>query len=287
MFKDTLKLLSILLLLVLSFIYTESVTKTARESDLMMRKVINYKNENDIKPKEPIINGDEMILGYSGISVDKDKSYKNMKKDNKFDKNKIVYEDSLPKNTISKTYDYYIKKGNVKIGGVALIFKVNSNDNLDSLLSFIAKNNIKANFFVDGLWLSKNVDKALSISYLDAEIYNLGYDGSYSKEYMSLTNNIIESVSLKKSNLCLNENKNDTDKELCKKKKMHSITPSLVDPTISDVKEKLDKGIMISFDVSNLKMDNLGLIVKTITSRGYNTEKLSNLINEDTKKSQQ
>ena len=108
MFKSTLKLLGIVILLLASFIYTDRVTKAAKESDTLMREVINYKQKNDVKPVEPIISGDEVILGYSGISVNKEESYRQMKKINKFLEERIIYDVKLPNKTIADMYNYYI-----------------------------------------------------------------------------------------------------------------------------------------------------------------------------------
>lgn len=281
MFKNTLKLISLLCLLILSFVYTDKVFKSARESDPLMQDVMSYKDKTDVKAVEPIIKEDELVLGYCGISVNENESYKNMKDNDKFDNKKIVYDKALPKNTISKTYDYYIKQGNPKNNNVSIIFKVDSNDNLDSLLSWIAKTNIEANFFVDGAWLEENIETSFSIVNLGSHIYNLGYNGEYSKSSISITNNMIESITLKDANYCLNENKNDEYKEICKKKNMHTITPTMVEPNILDLKQNLVKGAIISFDVSDINISDLNLILKTITSRGYKIKGLSKVVSED------
>ena len=164
MLKNTMKLASLFLLLLLSFVYTDKVFSSARASDPIMKEVISYKKENDITPIEPVIKNDEIYLGYHGLIVNEKESYENMKKEDKFDKNKIIFDSKLPKNTISKTYQYYIKQGNEKTNSVALIFKVNNSDNIDSFLSWVAKNNVKVNFFVDGAWLEDNVETAFSMN---------------------------------------------------------------------------------------------------------------------------
>lgn len=280
MLKNASKLASLFLLLLLSFIYTDKVFTEARNNNPVMKEVISYKEKNDVEPIEPKIHDDEIILGLSGMVVDEKASYNNMKKAGKFDKNKIVYEERLPKTSISKNYDYYITKGNDKNEFATLIFKVTSDENVDEILKLVAKTGVKVNFFVDGMWLEKNVETAFSMVNLDCEVYNLGYDESYSKSMISVTNNLIESITLKDSKYCLNENKNDDDKKLCKKKKMYSITPTLINPSISDIKENLEKGIIISYDLSNYDYSKFKLMINTITSRGYEIKGLSDLISE-------
>ena len=278
--KSASKLLGLFLLLLLSFIYTDKVFSEARNSDPVMKLVMSYKKENDVKPVEPKIKDDEMILGLSGLEVNARTSYKNMKQDDKFSEDKIVYDTKLPENSISKNYDYYITQGNDSKELVSIIFRITSDDYVDKLLSLVAQTNVSVNFFVDGSWLEENVERAFSMNNLDAEIYNLGYDGAYDKSMISVTNNLIESITLKDSNLCLNVEKNDDDKELCAKRKMHTITPNIINPSISELKKKLNKGEMIVFDASEFDYNNFKLMVNTITSRGYEIVGLSDLIKE-------
>ena len=280
MFKKTLKLASLLLLLVFSFIYTEKVFSKARESDPVMKEVLKLKKENDIKPKEPTILDDELILGISGLTINEKESYKKMKENDKFDEDKIVYETKLPKNSISKTYEYYIKQGNPSLKKVSIIFKVKDNDNLDNLLSLIAKEDITASFFIDGVWLEENIETAFSINNLGLEIYNLGYNGTYLKNMITTTNNLIESITLKDSNYCLNDEKNDEQKNICLDRKMHTIMSTIKNPSLKELKENLKKGAIISYDVSSFDESKLGIIVNTITSRGYDITSLNNLLKE-------
>lgn len=280
MLKKTSKLAGLFLLLVLSFVYTDKVFSTARNNDPVMKQVIKYKSKKDVLPTEPVITDDEIILGYSGLVVNEKASYNNMKSDDKFSEGKIVYDKKLPDKTISKTYDYYIKQGNPAKEQVSIVFKVTNDTDVDGVLKMIAKNNVKASFFVDGAWLENNVETAFSMVNLGCEIYNLGYDGKYDKSMMSVTNNLIESISLKDSSFCLNETKDDDSKNMCSKKKMHTITPTIADPSIIKLKENLVKGAIISYDLKTFDASTLSLVMKTITSRGFEVQPLSVVISE-------
>lgn len=280
MFKTTSKLLSLFLLLLLSFIYTDKVFSTAKQNDPIMQEVISFKEKNNTQAIEPIINEDEIILGYAGISVNEEDSYKKMKEIDKFDKEKIVYEKLLPKNTISKTYEYYIRKGNPSKRKIAIIFKVNDSKNVDKLLALVAKTNTCANFFLDGAWLEKNVETAFSMVNLGCEIYNLGYNGEYNKKTIARTNNLIESIGLKDSLYCLNNDKNDVEKDICSKKKMHSIASTLSNPSFNDLKEGLASGAIISYDLDKYDLDKFILSMNAITNRGYSITTLSNILTE-------
>lgn len=280
MFKNTRKLAGLFLLLLLSFVYTDKVFDSARNSDPVMKNIISYKQKNDVSGVEPIITGDEIVLGYSGLIVNEEKSYQKMKEEDVFDTDKIVFEQLLPKTTISDTYDYYIKQGNPSKKQVALIFKITNSNQLDELLKLVAKTGVKVSFFTDGAWLEDNVETAFSMVNLGSDIYNLGYNGSYDKNKISNTNNLIESISLKDSNFCLNDEKNDSEKEICKKKKMHTIMSTLNNPSISELKSGLVKGAIISYDLNGFDLDLFEIILNTISSRGYEITSLSNVVSE-------
>lgn len=280
MYKKTVKLMGLFFLLLLSFVYTDKVFSSARKNDPIMQEVIKYKKEKDIMPTEPIIKDDEMILGYVGLIVNEEKSYKKMKEDDKFNEEKIVYEKKLPKTTISNTYKYYIRQGNRTRKEVSLIFKVTDNYNVDELLKKITKLGLSVSFFVDGSWLENNIETAFSMVNCGVEIYNLGYNNSYNNTMITVTNNLIESITLKDSLFCLNDSKNDSDKKVCDKKKMISLTSTLQNPSIIELKEGLEKGVIISYDINEFDINNFNLIINTITSRGYKIEKLSKVISE-------
>lgn len=280
MFKNTIKLVSLFLLLLLSFIYTDKVFNEARSNDPLMKEVISYKKAHDVKPVEPKIKDDEMILGMSGLIINKEKSYKNMKEDDSFNKQKLVYDKAKPNTSIDKTYDYYITNG-ISKNMVSIIFKVNNSTNVSELLSILAKTDVTVNFFIDGSYLEKNVETAFSMVNLNSEIYNLGYDNKYSKKMISVTNNLIESITLKDSLFCLNSTKNDNYKDICASKKMLTLSPKLVNPSITDLKKDLSKGVMIAYDLDEFDTSKFNFIINVIESRGYKIKGLSKLINEN------
>lgn len=280
MFKNTIKLVSLFLLLLLSFIYTDKVFNEARSNDPLMKEVISYKRAHDVKPVEPKIKDDEMILGMSGLIINEEKSYKNMKEDDSFNKQKLVYDKTKPNTSIAKTYDYYITNG-ISKNMVSIIFKVNNSTNVSELLSILAKTNVTVNFFIDGSYLEKNVETAFSMVNLNSEIYNLGYDNKYSKSMISVTNNLIESITLKDSLFCLNSAKNDDYKDICASKKMLTLSPKLVNPSITDLKKNLSKGVMIVYDLDEFDTSKFNFIINVIESRGYKIKGLSKLINEN------
>lgn len=280
MFKNTIKLLSLFLLLIFSFIYTDKVFDEARKNDPLMKKVMNYKKKNDGNVIEPIIKDDEIILGMSGLVVDAELSYKKMKSDDKFNKKNVVYKKKLPDNSITKDNKYYITKGNGKNKKVSIILKVSNKTNINFVKSVILNSNYNLSFFIDSNFINDNLNLVYQIIDKGYEVYNYGINGVYDGKNISKYNKLIESMSLKKVLYCLNEKKNEESKEACDSKKMYSIKPNIIEPDFSSLKKEISSGSIISYDMDYLSINDLLLSFKVITSRGYEIEKLSTLLTE-------
>lgn len=280
MFKNTIKLLSLFLLLIFSFIYTDKVFDEARKNDPLMKKVMNYKKKTDGNVIEPIIRDDEIILGMSGLVVDAELSYKKMKSDDKFNKKNVVYKKKLPDNSITKDNKYYITKGNGKNKKVSIILKVSNKTNINFVKSVILNSNYNLSFFIDSNFINDNLNLVYQIIDKGYEVYNYGINGAYDGKNISKYNKLIESMSLKKALYCLNEKKNEESKEACDSKKMYSIKPNIIEPDFSSLKKEISSGSIISYDMDYLSLNDLLLSFKVITSRGYEIEKLSTLLTE-------
>lgn len=280
MFKNTIKLLSLFLLLIFSFIYTDKVFDEARKNDPIMKQVINYKKKNDKNVIEPTIKDDEIILGMSGLVVDAELSYKKMKSDDSFSKKNIVYKKKLPDNSITKNNKYYITKGNSNSKRVSVILKVSYKTNTNTIKKILASSNYNLTFFIDNNFINDNLDFVFSVINNGYEVYNYGLNGVYDKNSLSKYNKLIESMSLKKAVYCLNEEKNKESKNACDLKKMYSIKPNIIDPDLSSLKRKISSGSIVSYDLDYFSLNDLLLSFKTITSRGYEIESLSTLLTE-------
>lgn len=280
MFKNTIKLLSLFLLLIFSFIYTDKVFDEARKNDPIMKQVINYKKKNDKNVIEPTIKDDEIILGMSGLVVDAELSYKKMKSDDSFSKKNIVYKKKLPDNSITKNNKYYITKGNSNSKRVSVILKVSYKTNTNTIKKILASSNYNLTFFIDNNFINDNLDFVFSVINNGYEVYNYGLSGVYDKNSLSKYNKLIESMSLKKAVYCLNEEKNKDSKNACDLKKMYSIKPNIIDPDLSSLKRKISSGSIVSYDLDYFSLNDLLLSFKTITSRGYEIESLSTLLTE-------
>ena len=77
--KNYFKYFLIIGFVLFSFYYTDKVTKISEQNNVIMASINDYAIKHDSKCIEGSITEDGIILGLSGISVNKNKSYSNMK----------------------------------------------------------------------------------------------------------------------------------------------------------------------------------------------------------------
>ena len=262
--KNIFKIIGLFFLLTISFIYTEKIFTVSRNNDPLMKEIIKYKKEYDYKPVNAIIKDNEIILGLSGVSVNLLDSYKNMKEKDSFNKNKIIKNIDNPKNSIVDNFDYYIISSNKIKKNIYILLKVNNINELE----YLDKINENIALFIS--------DEILNKYYIDTnlEIYNLNINTKFSD-----TNKIIEE-NYNKSLYCLNENKDEKRRIICKQNRMYSIKPTLINPSIETIKKNLENGIIVSYDLSKISINQLTILTNIIETKGYKIDKLSNLIKE-------
>ena len=61
---------------------------------------------------------------------------------------------------------------------------------------------------------------------------------------------------------------------------MLTILPTMVNPSILELRQNLVKGAIISYDLDTFDNSKINIILKTITSRGYMVKALNDVINE-------
>ena len=77
--KSYLKYIIVIFFALFSFYYTDKVIELSNYNDTILTSINDYASLKDTKCREGMINSDGIILGLSGINVDKNKSYSNMK----------------------------------------------------------------------------------------------------------------------------------------------------------------------------------------------------------------
>ena len=279
--KKCISYLGVFVLVCFSFFYTDKAVEIVKRNDPVMKKILTISDSLKIDPINAIINDDEVISGLNGKKINIEKSYQNMKKLNMYKESMLVFDEILPE--VSINYDKYVIKGNELKNEVALVFKVDSIDNIKLINKVLTEKNTLATFFIDGNIVKDNMNLVLELAQDGYEIENLGYNGNYSSEKLTWTNNMIESLTNKKTNYCYTEFKDKNILELCSTNKMYTIKPTINTgnyPFLT-IKKNLESGSIISFDLSDKTLKELPSIISYISQKGYNIVSLEQLISEN------
>ena len=267
------KIIGLFCLFAITFFYTEKVINISINQDEIMIKIKEYAELSNTNPTDAIIDEDTIIPGSIGKYIDYDNSYNEMKKIGYFEPTLLSYKNIYPEKSIYNNYDKYIIRGNTTLKSISLIYILNNKNTLNNIISTSNKYNIPINFFIDSNFLNNNINIIDRIN--NHSIYNYGNNGTYTKDNLIITNNIINNKSNNKSIFCLFINKNNESLNTCANSKMLSI---LVKNNITyyDIKNNLANGNI--FLIENTK--ELNNIIEYILSKGYNIIPLEELITE-------
>ena len=268
-----LKIIGLFCLFCFTFIYTEKIINISVEQDELMLKIKEYSKTYNINPTNAKIINDTIIPGNIGKYIDEETSYKSMKKLGYFEKNLIVWKNIYPEISIYNNYLKYIIKGNNQHKEVSLIYIINNNHTIDTILNILNKTNTKINFFIDSNFLQNNIPIINKLK--ENEIYNYGKNGTYTKDNLIITNNIINNKSNNNSNICLFLKKDYNNLNNCADLKMFSIIPN-IDNTYPGIVNNIENGRIIL--INNSK--ELEIVIEKIKSKGYSIIPLSKLISE-------
>ena len=246
--------------------------------------MITIKEKSDdffVEPVNATINDDYIIPGISGVSVDTNMSYHKMKSLGSFNDNLFVFINDLPDISIEDNYDKYVLSSNKVRREVSLVFVIDDLTYFDKYVKIAKNNNVKLTFFVDGVFLDKNMQTVMNNKdYILLE--NYGYNKEYSRSKIKYVNNLINNITDSRSNFCMLFEKDLNVLDMCSKEKMHTVIPKNVSSTNPYVyiKENLNVGNIYYFENNNYVTNELDTIIKFIISKGYNITSLSNLIKE-------
>ncbi len=267
------KIIGLLVLICLTFFYTEKVIDVAINQDEIMIKIKEYASKFNQKATNATITNDTIIPGNVGKYIDTELSYKNMKKIGYYEPTELVYKDIYPEISIYNNYHKYLINGNTSNKDISLLYIINNNNTLDDILNIVNKHQIKLNFFIDSSYLNNNISLIDKIK--TNEIYNYGTFGKYTKDNLIITNNIINNKSENKAIFCLFLKRDETSQENCANIKMFSLIPK-TNITSFNIKNNLGNGSILLIDNSK----ELNGIIEYILSKGYHIVPLSKLIYE-------
>jgi hypothetical protein len=283
MLKKTFQIIGLAILIGFSFFYTEKVALVVRNQDPLMIKIQEYESSFNSESVNAITTDDSIIPGINACVVDTNSSYTNMKRIGSYNANMIEYKEIKPKLSLDNIYNKYIIKGNKSDFEVALVFKLNDAEYINSIISLLSKKNIKVSFFIDGKLIEKDTQSVYRLINQGYEIYNLGYDNEYDKDLLIWTNNMIENMSYNVPKYCLVIEDNKKVLDMCSTNKMYTIKSNLVinyKNTFDTIKNKIEKGSIIVFDVNNNTINELSKALLFLNSKGFTYNVLSNHLSE-------
>lgn len=271
-----------ILLVGLSFFYTEKTIDILKQNDPIMKKIVHNQSKYNKEPRNATIVLDSIIPGIAGSKVDLDESFKKMKKYGNYNESLLVFEEVKPVVSIEEEYSKYVISGNAENMNVAILFVVERDDNINDILSVLETEGVNGTFFVDGLWLENNQNLVVNMSELDMEIEILNYNYSYQKKYFKSALNISKTLTNKDNKYCYAEYDKKEVLELCGSLNMQTVIPGIVTSNnpFSDVKNSLVNGSIISFKVNDTTKKQLQTIISYIKQKGYNIVILDKLLNE-------
>lgn len=267
------KFLGLICLICFTFFYTEKIISVSIEQDEIMIKLKEIEASHKVEPLDAIIKNDTIIPGNTGLYLDTEKSYKQMKKIGSFEESLIIYKPIYPTTSIHNNYNKYIISGNIYKKNVSLIYIINNDKTIDDVLSILNQKNTTISLFIDTSYLLNNINIINKIK--NYEIYNYGNNGKYTKDNLIMGNNIINNKSMNNSSYCLFLNKEEKSLKNCAENKMLSIIPT-IKGNYNDVKNNLQNGSIIL--INNTK--ELANIIDYIKKKGYNIQTLANTIEE-------
>lgn len=160
----------------LSYLKEDTNYIPTKQNDLYNQIVQASKNYS-INPQDAKIDRVwKAIPGYNGIEVDIKSSYNNMKKDGKFDENKLVFKQIPATVHLNDLSPAPIYRGNPEKPMVSFLINVAwGNEYLPSILKTLKENNVHATFFLEGRWVKENPDLARMIVDSGHEVGNHSY----------------------------------------------------------------------------------------------------------------
>ena len=264
-----------------SFFYTNKISTVIKENDDVLKQIKEVENQYKTEPIDAIIVDNTIIPGISGSEIDVKKSYKKMKKLNEFNDSLLVYKKIKPIISVNEVYDKYIVSGNGNKKEVSLVFLVNNNDDISSIINILNQNNIKATFFIDGIWFENNNELIINLIENNHIVGNLGYNLDYDNDGVVWMNAVVTKIANQNDTYCYNEN-DDESLNICKDNNSYTIRPSIItnqNPLI-EIKKTLKSGSIISLNVNELTTKQLPLIIEYINSRDLEMVNIEKLISE-------
>lgn len=278
--KKIYTVIGVFILICFSFYYTKSAVNIVKRNDPIMKEIIKVSNTYESSSTNAVLVNNNIIPGKTGVKLDIDKSYTNMKKLGKFNSSLLEYVEVIPTISVTNNYDKYIISGNRSNNKVSLIFKMKDTSYIEEIIDILKSKGLKSYFFLD----YKDINNKSIINLLinnNMYISYLGNNYKFNKSDILVVSEILRKVN-KKSIYCYSEGENKDILDICSKEKIHTIIPSIntLSNPYHDIKSKLERGSIIKLDNNKNAVKELRYIINYINSKGYKIVDLDDLLKE-------
>ena len=145
--KKTFEYIGLLVLVVFSFYYTDKVVKMVNKNDPLMEQmeqIVKYASVNNSSCIEGYVTDEGVVLGVSGLVVDENTSYSNMKGFG-YNEELFVFEKDTCSINKREYVDKYIIKGNESKNAVSLLVLVDDISLISSVNDIASNKGINLN----------------------------------------------------------------------------------------------------------------------------------------------
>lgn len=276
--KKVIQIIIISLFTIFSFYYTDKIIEFSKKQDPIMTEIINLKEEKEIEPVNAILSNNTMLVGKSGLKIDIDTSYEQMKKLDEFNENLLEYISIKPSITKEDNYEKLIIGSNTKEKKISFVFKLDSLDKLDQIAYILKSNNLSATFFIDGKVLEDNIIQVKTIFSDKLKLGLYSYDNNYNSSSLRYNQGLINN-NASYSNYCLYENKEFLN--TCKNNRINTIKPELIEKNIYNyLKENKKEGSIYQITLNSSNIKELNSTIIYLKQKGYEIVSLDDLLKE-------
>lgn len=269
--------LIIILIPILIIIGTNKTLSIYKQTDPIMKKIINNKSKFEIKEINAKINNNFIEPGVNGKKINIDKTYNNMKKYGSYNETKIELENTKPTISIYNNYDKYIKYESNINNKIGLIIIINDNKNISKVINTLVKENIKITVFINPKYIDSH-KYIFNKNNIEVEIYT----EEYNKLEFTSNINYLESKTNNKLLYCYTKEENDKLLNICKNNKLNTVIPNIIidKELYRNIKNNLEYLKLITIVPNNEINKELLTTIKYIKSKNYEILKLNEIVNE-------
>lgn len=261
--KKIFEYIGLTVLFLFSYYYTSEIAEYMSNKDEIMVFLEEKNSTLRSECTEGYINDDGVVLGISGLIIDMEKSYQNMKGFG-YDESLIEYNENKCAVNKENSLGRYIIKGNPNKNAVSIIILLGDFEYAESFIETAKNKNIEISLLVnDNIYKSK---KDILYNYYSNNVDVL-YNGNDIKEFSKTF----------KNTYCVHTDSGKILEE-CKKAKINSIKVEKVydKNAVINIKETLDKGDFIILNENKNNLNEFNILINYITSKGIKILNVTN-----------